>query len=1425
MIQPPLRSRTNKIIIIILCLIIFTVSLPSIIPSFILSSILSKAILHLIVDDKRYDFFIKEADLSWTYELTLKDIVLKDKKEKRAFIRIEGFNVSLNPLLIMKNRKIPYVVARGIYLEAKRNEGKLQKDKWLATNEGNSDKGNLLPYILRLPVKTILVEAVRINTARWTDKSAVFIQYFTMNREEYKINLDLYGQLTCEGKIGGDFAFTGTLLEERESKVFSGLIRGRWENIPIEVLQGIFPESTAYTIKGVTKGSTKIEITPNVTFNWGATAEFKSIELVRGGKVKHRIKWLDVGFSGSYDPLGSNIRIDDLNLKSRYTDVKGEFSFIFSDFQNIKSRLHLYGVCDGNLIPLFLPDIEHSEGPCKFDIDFTYKDRAYYVKMKINADQFYCKTKNFIKENNKRCDIGFTLKAIPENWPWMQVEKLTLSLGDLSLEGNAILPRIYIDDDLRSWLDRTQKLSEIEISGKTSKIEELISIFPALKEKLRGYKLAGPVSFSVRYAGQESISKTDIHVKFPKESVVTIYSEGSSDAEPLWIKPADPLDLRASIYWKLLNPNPDTLAADFSYKITCGDFNLESRGLSKLSLSPSSLSLEGIIETNNIEGFITASPYIKNRLSHRALLAGGARSYLKIDMIREDGKPGEESQFKNIVLKVDAANLKVTSDLFKKKEDSPCDIELIYTHSQTKDILSYQMDLSGIKGSLTLNKTAEDYNGSIRVWVTDIEEMSNYLPRLEEFLDSSGRHMSGSSLLEGVFTYLPSRLLQIQFRANADKIKMVDTDGSTIKLPTEPAEIIGNCIVDLREKQVQLSPTEINLAGCKIEIERASLEMEDLPDISRIGRETAKDILGNIAILIKSLQISANGSIELAKDLRVFHSSMEKVLQRYNLSGKVEFNTYAAYNGYRWQIRTDIDADDVNIGWSDIVNKSKGIPTDISFNMYLYNRKDRPFVHIDDLHINVGNLELVANLLTDISIKRKKEAAELNDMIIFLDILPVDLKDLRDISNTLARMDISGRFSASFMSECKKGSLISFIAEINSDNVSFLKGGEKILTDGKILISDKGVYTDSFKILVDESSLDVNLLAVGNNGNKKTAYMLCNINSPNLDLCKLKGLEDILGPQKSDGAPSHTPSISSMLSTSNISKLLEKISQLDFIITLNASKLCTRDLKTDVKYPLKDFISTTSGIWGSIQSEFWSMMNGGSVSSRISADIKEDPIVINIESKLDDIQASEELQPLIDSFFPGLFVEGKISISENSSIRVSLIPELKISYPEGKGYMLFTDGYMIGKAAPDWVTKIFPQLNFTRYDFNRMHNWFEKYKDGKVHNNMLFISYPWNIYIEGDSFADGHVEYEVGVDLLASFESEYWSSVGQGRVPIFTTRGLIKERKFVEQDIEYVPPHELFYKVFIKNNIITTAYKLIKHNIASASERKTEPAD
>jgi len=272
----------------------------------------------------------------------------------------------------------------------------------------------------------------------------------------------------------------------------------------------------------------------------------------------------------------------------------------------------------------------------------------------------------------------------------------------------------------------------------------------------------------------------------------------------------------------------------------------------------------------------------------------------------------------------------------------------------------------------------------------------------------------------------------------------------------------------------------------------------------------------------------------------------------------------------------------------------------------------------------------------------------------------------------------------------------------------------------------------------------------------------------------------------------------------------------DLVVSFRSDGLGLTDLRSNVRHDIQKFYCVLDSFASSggperdqVGMRFSGQLNDGMIRGNVKLGLQDQNPTISLADELCNVNMTAQMQPLIENFFPGMNVSSKITIIEDLQFAMFDYPEDTPNYPEGQGEMIFGRGQLVGKAAPDWVTRIFPGLNFTRYRFSRMHNWFKKYPNGTVHNNMIFRGRPWNIYIEGDSFPDTWVNYEVGVDLLARYDSEYWSSVGQGRVPIFRSIGRVVNGKFEEQKIRYVPFHEVLYRVLVKNNVITGAYRMM----------------
>jgi hypothetical protein len=146
------------------------------------------------------------------------------------------------------------------------------------------------------------------------------------------------------------------------------------------------------------------------------------------------------------------------------------------------------------------------------------------------------------------------------------------------------------------------------------------------------------------------------------------------------------------------------------------------------------------------------------------------------------------------------------------------------------------------------------------------------------------------------------------------------------------------------------------------------------------------------------------------------------------------------------------------------------------------------------------------------------------------------------------------------------------------------------------------------------------------------------------------------------------------------------------------------------------------------------------------------------------------------------------------------------------GEMIVEGGEVWGAAAPRAIQRIFPKLELARFQFSRLHNWFEKEADGKTVNRMIYRGTPWSLYMNGWSRADGTFQYEIGVDLLGPIESEYWATADRGRVPLFIKTGQVVGGKIRNEVIRYLSPQQVLGRI-LKDNLLTITYHAVRQQV------------
>src|SRR5262249_22590360 len=231
---------------------------------------------------------------------------------------------------------------------------------------------------------------------------------------------------------------------------------------------------------------------------------------------------------------------------------------------------------------------------------------------------------------------------------------------------------------------------------------------------------------------------------------------------------------------------------------------------------------------------------------------------------------------------------------------------------------------------------------------------------------------------------------------------------------------------------------------------------------------------------------------------------------------------------------------------------------------------------------------------------------------------------------------------------------------------------------------------------------------------------------------------------------------------------------------------------------------------GRIDASFACAANDGWIKGSGGLSLDQPDPAFDLAYEARDLTASANTRPIVESFFPGLTVRGRLTLIDASHQRL-LPPAGVANYPTGEGETILTDGTAVGRAAPLWVTRIFPGLNLASFDFSEMMNRFEKLADGTHNNHMTFYGSYYHLYIDGYTKANGDIRYEVGVDLLARMSPDL-SRIGQGRAALFIKTGTIRNSVLENEIVSYLTPVQVTQKI-LSDNVLTVAYYTIKKQV------------
>jgi len=252
-------------------------------------------------------------------------------------------------------------------------------------------------------------------------------------------------------------------------------------------------------------------------------------------------------------------------------------------------------------------------------------------------------------------------------------------------------------------------------------------------------------------------------------------------------------------------------------------------------------------------------------------------------------------------------------------------------------------------------------------------------------------------------------------------------------------------------------------------------------------------------------------------------------------------------------------------------------------------------------------------------------------------------------------------------------------------------------------------------------------------------------------------------------------------------------------------------------YDVRDLKLTAAVDRGLIESTYACGLNAGSVRGGVKVNLREDPpegqpVMVSMWQDIRDVAARENIQPQLALFFPGNTVYGLFNRRQDVKLPLvdfvaSAVDPNVPANPVGTAKTITIDGMTQGRAAPKFVTALFPGLNMTSYRYLKMTAFSDLQADGSAYSDMIFTGQTYDMYIEGTTDAKKIGRYEIGLILIGTPQTPEWNHIWrQGRLPILKFQARIEGGKMHDVSVSYPWPNESLGVILLKNNILYRAF-------------------
>ena len=701
---------------------------------------------------------------------------------------------------------------------------------------------------------------------------------------------------------------------------------------------------------------------------------------------------------------------------------------------------------------------------------------------------------------------------------------------------------------------------------------------------------------------------------------------------------------------------------------------------------------------------------------------------------------------------------------------------------------------------------AESSTLEVRAVASDLAKAATYSPALARSLN--GRRAEGGAEAAVVFALRKNTLHA------AGVVDLADAAldfGPTLKKPC------GRALrIEATAAVTAVSPQtiEVRLAGSELRLGDSAIRASGRVLLAEPALRSTLAGGALVAALLEDVDLHVTADARHNADLRQALPWLAPMYERCGMEGLTTVALDVAGTPTRGRLHVDADATACRIANAETLLKPAGTPARLRMDLRYGEvpgemRLDRLAVTLADATATADGRFLFDDprlvLLAPPSAWSFHLAGRVPDAAILASLFPARLADLKPAGAMQIDLTASADAREAEVQSCR----------LTFDKARLVWLGKEFLLDGPLSYDSQRLATDGLNLVA--GGTDLRLVAyVAHPNDEPTGSVF--VRGKQLDLKELLRLiEDthahLAAPPGAAAAPGPSAALSDRLARR--AQRLLAAARLSVDVAIDRVRLHVADwnatyeptgMKAEGRLADRQFI----------MSHFECALNDGTITGEMDLDFRFEPAVIRYAYDARNLKILENLKPFIDTTFPGMQVFGTLST------HVSLTqPIVAGSFAVGRGETVLTDGLLEGPGAPEYITRVLPNLKLTRYPFNRMSNVFENKPNGNVDNRMLFDGKEYDVYIFGITYAGGHTDYELGIDLSVSLGSQTISrTLDQGKLPLVYNRGRIVGSKFAEMEVSYVLPHEFAYNVFVRRNLLL---QLIR-NIGATPPKIDRPA-